>query len=85
MPSHAPNDPNFKHTEVLQGVIQKLIISADQRRPKPLQMTGFEFGPSVAPRLGAMYFDFTNVPNHTAAASARPIGLNRGIGSHEQA
>jgi hypothetical protein len=32
-----------------------------------------------------MYFDFTNVLNHTAAASARPIGLNRGIGSHEQA
>jgi hypothetical protein len=48
-------------------------------------MTGFEFGPSVAPRLGAMYFDFTNVLNRTAAASARPIGLNRGIGSHEQA
>jgi hypothetical protein len=29
--------------------------------------------------------DFTNVLNHTAAASARPHGLNRGIGSHEQA
>jgi hypothetical protein len=32
-----------------------------------------------------MYFDFTNVLNHTVAASARPTGLNRGIGSHEQA
>jgi hypothetical protein len=32
-----------------------------------------------------MYFDFTNVLNHAAAASARPTGLNRGIGSHEQA
>jgi hypothetical protein len=25
-----------------------------------------------------MYFDFTNVLNHTAAASARPTGLNLG-------
>jgi hypothetical protein len=32
----------------LPGVIQKLIIPADQGRPNPLQMTGFEFGPSVA-------------------------------------
>src|SRR5260221_3306854 len=54
-------------------------------------MTGFEFGPSVATRLstsrvrGAVYFDFTNVLNHSAAASTRPHGLNRGIGSHEQA
>jgi len=35
------------------GLIQKPIISADQRRPKPLQMKGFEFGPSVALRLGS--------------------------------
>src|SRR5258708_6569613 len=54
-------------------------------------MRGFEFGPSVAARLssssvrGAVYFDFTNVLNHTAAASTRPHGLNPGIGSHEQA
>jgi hypothetical protein len=50
-------------------------------------MTGFEFGPSVAARLSsgkvreAMYFDFTNVLNQTAAASARPHALNPGIGS----
>src|ERR1700739_2312283 len=78
------------HT-ILPRVIQKLIIPANQRCPKPLQMTGFEFGPSVATRLssssvrGAVYFDFTTVPNHMAAASTRPHGLNRGTASHEQA
>jgi hypothetical protein len=33
-------------------MIQKLIIPAVHPRPKLLQMQGFEFGPSVAPRLG---------------------------------
>lgn len=28
-------------------------VSADHRRPKPLQMKGFEFGPSVALRLSS--------------------------------
>ena len=39
---------NWRVHTILQRVIQKLIIPADQRRPKSLQMTGFEFGPSVA-------------------------------------
>src|SRR4029077_19250193 len=38
---------------LLPGLIQKPIVSADQRRPKPLQMKGFEFGPSVALRLSS--------------------------------
>ncbi len=37
----------------LPGLIQKPIISADQRRNKPQQMKGFEFGPSVASRLSS--------------------------------
>jgi hypothetical protein len=32
----------------LMGTYPETHISADQRRPKPLQMKGFEFGPSVA-------------------------------------
>ena len=54
---------------ILTRVIQKLIIPEDQCRLKPLQLTGFEFGPSVALRLsksrvrGTMLFDFTNLLN----------------------
>jgi hypothetical protein len=39
---------NWRVHTILQRVIQKLIIPADQRRSKSLQMTGFEFGHSVA-------------------------------------
>jgi hypothetical protein len=37
-----------KGTLPVSRLIQKLIIPADQRRPKPLQKKGFKFGPSVA-------------------------------------
>jgi hypothetical protein len=39
---------NWRVHTILQRVIHKLIIPADQRRSKSLQMTGFEFGHSVA-------------------------------------
>ena len=44
-------DGNQRSLADLLGLIQKPIISADKRRPKPLQMKRLEFGPSVAPRL----------------------------------
>jgi hypothetical protein len=44
---------NWRVHTILQRVIQKFIIPADQRRPKSLQMTGFEYGPSVARRVSA--------------------------------
>jgi hypothetical protein len=44
---------NWRVHTILQRIIQKLIIPAHQRRPKSLQMTGFEFGPSVARRVSA--------------------------------
>jgi hypothetical protein len=74
-----------KHA-ILTSVIQKLITPADQRLLKTLQITGFEFGPSVAIRLSrsrvhrAMHFDFTNVLN-TCSQTIRPsISLARARG-----
>ena len=53
------------------GLVPKLIIPTDQRRSKPPQMTGLSL-------------DF-RLQQVSAAALARPHGLNRGIGSHGQA
>jgi hypothetical protein len=45
---HAVACKNGRVHTILTTVIQKLIIPVDQHSPKSPQMTGFEFGPSVA-------------------------------------
>ncbi len=51
----------------LPGLIQKLIILSEQRRSKPLQRTGFQFGPSVA-----MHLSSSGDPSAPASLSCQP-------------